>query len=256
MTFKKGIIPWNKGKIGVYKEEVRRRISNTLKGHNVSEQTKERLRIAHKGRKYNKMSESSRKNISNDHRGIKFTEEHKRKIGLATIGRKVSIETRQKIRQGNLGKKYSAETKLKMSKSNKGKHHSPLTEFKKGHKNKHSEETKQKIRNSLLGKHRPEEVKKKLRLATIKYIREVCNNLHPMIGHNEKKILDELENEIGHKIIRQYEIEGYFLDGYVKELNLAIEVDERPKNKERDIERENIIKNKLNCTFMRIKDYD
>jgi hypothetical protein len=30
---------------------------------------------------------------------------------------------------------------------------------------------------------------------------------------------------------------------------------EKPKNKERDIEREKIIKNKLNCELMRIKDY-
>jgi very-short-patch-repair endonuclease len=35
---------------------------------------------------------------------------------------------------------------------------------------------------------------------------------------------DELEKEYGYKIIRQYQVEGYFLDGYVKELKLAIEL--------------------------------
>ena len=72
----------------------------------------------------------------------------------------------------------------------------------------------------------------------------------------EKQLLDELQEEYGYEIIRQYQVEGYFIDGYIKELNLAIEIDEKPKNKERDIERQKIIENKLNCKFLRIKDYD
>ena len=89
-----------------------------------------------------------------------------------------------------------------------------------------------------------------------KYRVFISGGICPMIGHNEKKILDELEEELNYKIIRQYQIEGYFVDGYIKELNLCIEVDEKPKNKERDIEREKIIKEKLNCKFLRIEDYD
>ena len=80
--------------------------------------------------------------------------------------------------------------------------------------------------------------------------------MYPNIGRNEKQILDKLEQQFKYKIIRQYQVEGYFVDGYISELNLCVEVDEKPKNKERDIEREKIIKEKLNCEFLRINDFD
>jgi len=171
------------------------------------------------------------------------------------IGKKISKKGRKNMSEAHKGKKLSEETKSRMSKSKKGIRVSISTEFKKGHKNIHSEETKQKIRLALLGRSRSEETKKKLRMATIKYVKEVCGGLHPMIGRNEKYILDELEGEYGYKIIRQYQVEGYFIDGYIEELKLAIEVDEKPKNKERDFNRQEQIEKKLNCKFLRIKDY-
>jgi very-short-patch-repair endonuclease len=75
-------------------------------------------------------------------------------------------------------------------------------------------------------------------------------------GTHEKQILDELELSIGYKIIRQYAIKGYFLDGYIPELNLVIEIDEEhhKRQKEKDKERENNIKKELNCKFIRIDD--
>ena len=76
----------------------------------------------------------------------------------------------------------------------------------------------------------------------------------PRIGKNETQILNILEEQLGYNILRQYEINGYFLDGYIPELNLVIEVDERPKINERDIRRENEIKNELNCEFLRINE--
>ncbi len=76
--------------------------------------------------------------------------------------------------------------------------------------------------------------------------------LYPCIGHNEKQILDNLEKEISFRILRQYKIKGFFIDGYIPELNIAIEIDERPKNKEKDIERQKIIEDELNCNFLRI----
>lgn len=100
------------------------------------------------------------------------------------------------------------------------------------------------------------EVKKKIRLFMINYVRENCGNILPVIGKNEKQILDKLEIQYGYKILRQYEIEGYFLDGYILELNLAIEIDEdfHENQKERDIQRQATIEKALNCTFLRIKD--
>jgi len=99
--------------------------------------------------------------------------------------------------------------------------------------------------------------RKKLREMAIKRIEKQKFDglpLIPCIGKNEKQILDNLEKEIGYKIIRQYKVCGYFLDGYCKELNLATEVDEsyHKKQKEKDIERENIVKKELNCEFIRI----
>ncbi|HUS51673.1 MAG TPA: NUMOD3 domain-containing DNA-binding protein [Candidatus Paceibacterota bacterium] len=229
-TFKKGQIPWNKGKKGEYKP---------------SNETKLKLSKIAKEKEFGKWMN-----------GKKLSEKTKRKISLANKGKKHSKETKKKMSIASKGRKHSEETKRKMSIAKKGNHNSRGTEFKKGHKFTHSQETKEKIRNKLKGHRVLEETKKKLRLATIKYVREVCGGLHPMIGHNEKRILDELEREIGHKIIRQYQVEGYFLDGYIKELNLAIEVDERPKIEQRDIERQGIIEDKLNCEFLRINDFD
>ena len=65
-----------------------------------------------------------------------------------------------------------------------------------------------------------------------------------------------------YKILRQYKTCGYFVDGYIPELNLAIEVDEQQhldldgNLKQIDVNRENLIKNKLGCKFVRINDYD
>lgn len=184
--------------------------------------------------------------IAGWNKGKQHTEEHKTNLKKAWIkrkekglgispmkGRKQSEEAKQKIRDN---------AKINRNFGCKGK--------------RCTEEKKERIRNSLIGHKYSNESRQKMRKARFEYIKKVCGVICPNIGHNEKQILDKLENELNYKIIRQYEVEGYFLDGYIQELNLAIEVDEKPKNKERDIERQKIIENKLGCKFMRIKDYD
>jgi len=84
---------------------------------------------------------------------------------------------------------------------------------------------------------------------------------YPIIGKKENFILDNLEKQMNIIIIRQFPIDNYFLDGYCIEKNIAFEVDEKHhfkngKRKNKDISRENIIKNKLNCGFIRIKTPD
>ena len=82
------------------------------------------------------------------------------------------------------------------------------------------------------------------------------------IGINEKQILDNYQQKIGYKIERQFSVDNkYFLDGYIRETNTPIEVDELhhfDKNgnlKTENIIRENIIKEKLSCNdFIRLKD--
>jgi len=61
--------------------------------------------------------------------------------------------------------------------------------------------------------------------------------------------------EMNVKVIRQYECAGYYIDGYIPEKKLAIEVDEIPKTSDKQIRREAIITERLGCAFMRIKDY-
>jgi len=78
----------------------------------------------------------------------------------------------------------------------------------------------------------------------------------PKFGNNETKILDEIELEKGIKLERQYFIGGKFIDGYDSLNNIAYEVDEKYHKISRiqDIIRENIIKEKIDCDFIRIKD--
>lgn len=102
------------------------------------------------------------------------------------------------------------------------------------------------------------EAKQKCRIKRIEYIKRTCPGFIPLIGKYEKQILDELQNKIGFSIKRQFYINGYYLDGYCQELNLAIEVDEpyHYRNnvlRKEDIERQKNIINTLNCNFIRIK---
>jgi len=103
-----------------------------------------------------------------------------------------------------------------------------------------------------------EENRTKVRTALLKYIKENnCGAFNYMIGKNEKEILDDIEEKQNIKIERHYEICGFIVDGYCKELNIAFEVDEsyHKYQKEKDKKREEIIKKELNCDFIRINDY-
>lgn len=246
---RKGHPSWNKGKKGIYSEETinkmreARRLRKEKLGYLVSKEAREKISKKLKGKKF---SEEAKKNMKG-HSGVYIrTEENRKNIGKA---RKMLYDDK-KLVHPMLGRRnpHSEEWKQKVSKKNKGSHL--------------SEEVKLRMKTEKRGIYGrknfkfSEESKKKMRIARVEYIKKICGYIHPNIGNNEKQILDKLEGETGYKILRQYKVEGYFLDGYIQELNLAIEVDERPKNKERDIEREKLIKNKLCCEFMRIKDYD
>jgi len=161
-------------------------------------------------------------------------------------------------KKGMTGKRHREETIKKMGiaqKNNpytikKGQHFSFKTEFKKGNpkpKNAYSFKKGQKL---------TEETKRKQRESAFEYAKKIANIICPRVGKNEKIILDKLEGELNHKIVRQFKVCGYFLDGYISELKLAVEVDEKPKDRDKDVERENIIKKELDCNFLRIKDYD
>lgn len=155
-----------------------------------------------------------------------------------------------KIHLGNI---QTQETKDKISKSQikRLKDHPEIKERIYTNKDRNK-----KISLSKMGDLNPSkrpEVREKQREIRNRQILELGGG--PNIGKDETQILDELELSLGYKIERQYSVCGYFTDGYIPELNLVIEIDEHPKIKERDIRRQNEIKSKLNCSFIRIPTY-
>lgn len=192
------------------------------------------------------ISEEQRKKISESMKGRKLSEEHKAKLRESMKG----------INTWTKGSKVSEETKKKLSKIRKGKKRKPF-----------SDETKAKMKQAKLdnptnywkGKKRPahsEETKAKMRQSAFEYAKSICCIIYPRIGRNEKSILDAIEKEMNVEILRQHECLGYFIDGYIPKMKIAIEVDEKPKNTDKDIEREKLLTEELGCRFIRIKDYD
>lgn len=91
---KKGDISWNKGKTGIYSEEVLKKLSESHKGKKVSDDTKEKIS----------------KNNSRYWQGKERSEETKRKISASKKGSIPWIK----------GKKHSEATRKKLSESHKG----------------------------------------------------------------------------------------------------------------------------------------
>ena len=112
-----------------------------------------------------------------------------------------------------------------------------------------AQERKIKISNTLKGHSVSNKTRNKIRKSISKHVEKVGG---PRLGKHETQILDELELLIESPIIRQFPVKGYFVDGYDKQNNIVFEVDEKPKIKDKDLYRENLIKNELNCEFMRI----
>ena len=96
----------------------------------MSDETKEKLRIANTGKKRSEETKQKLREMKGEKAswyGRKHSDETKEKISKAHIGKIVSDETREKQRQNNLGensvwygKKHSNATKKKMSDSSKG----------------------------------------------------------------------------------------------------------------------------------------
>ena len=100
--------------------------------------------------------------------------------------------------------------------------------------------------------------KEKVRVGILRYIKSKgCGSYKYIIGKNEKEILDKVEQVKNIEIKRHCEICGYVVDGYCKDLNIVFEIDElyHKYTKEKDNKREKIIRDKLNCKFIRINDY-
>ena len=206
------------------------------------------------------MSEDQKKKIGAGNRGKIRSLETRIKISTAGIGRSIrhTEEWNKKISESNKGKKRSEETKAKMRHPHSEEHNQHISESNKGNGLgvPRSEEVRKKISDGLKGKHLSEEHKKKVRLGKIRWIEKT--RVIMSVGKKESAILDECEQLYGMKIERQYRVAGYFLDGYIPEINIAIEVDE-PRHhksdgtlKDRDVRRQQNIEKELKCDFIRI----
>lgn len=166
-------------------------------------------------------------------KGYKHTKEAKRKISEASKGNKSGFK------KGN----------IPWNKGLKGLHHSPSTEWKKGNT------PWNKGKKNIFSK----EARRKMSLSHFNHLRKYgyTNNFGPNIGTHEKSILDHFEKLFNYPIERQYQVDGFFIDGYCKPLKLAIEIDENyhyqnQKQYNYDRFRENIIKDIVGCSFLRI----
>ena len=220
MKFKKGYIPWNKGKIGLY---------------NCSEETKRKLSLINKGKAKPKVSKTMKRLFKEGklkpwNKGL--TKENDERINIMSNklnGRKCTEETRRK--RSKTMKRLFKEGKLKIP-SMEGKHHSKETKNKIGlaHKGfKHSEETKIKMvlnnngwfrfkKGHTLnsGKNHPN-YGKHLSKETIKKIKE----------SRAKQILPKKDTSIEVKIqnfLRQLGIE-FFTHQYMKDIEHSYQCD-------------------------------
>lgn len=226
------------------------------------------------------------KKIVDRKKGYHLTKEHRLNISRSNKKIKHTVEWNRKVSQSNLGKQVSGETKLNMSDAQKlrftdkknhpmyGKHFTKESRKKMSDSHKKPRPyrrgipfSKEARRNmSLAKKGKPgtrlgcitsQETKYKQRISRQRHILKTGNI---KLGKHEKQLLDELEKLFNYKIIRQYPVDGYFIDGYIKELNLAIEIDEKHHFvedgiwKTKDLERACNIDDILHCRWLRIRD--
>jgi len=76
-------------------------------------------------------------------------------------------------------------------------------------------------------------------------------------GLREKSALDTIEQLLGIKLIRQFQVGGFRIDGYDANNKIAYEIDEEQHNTKKhsqaDILRQKFIEEQLQCKFVRIK---
>ena len=174
--------------------------------------------------------------------GKHHTEETKRRISEKQRG--ISKPMKEETRLSMIGRKLSDSHKLNISSSLKG--------------HKTTDEAKLKISQKIKGIKRSENTKEKLRINTINLIKKLgvsriynpkacqfIDNFGKKCGYNFQHALNGGEVSVG----------GYYLDGYDKDKNVVFEYDEikheHGKRKEKDLEREKRIIDKLKCEVIR-----
>ena len=121
-----------------------------------------------------------------------------------------------------------------------------------------------KIKDYWEGKHLPEEMKEKQRIGAINYIKRTKGDCKPRYSIKACKYINKLNEKNNWHLQHaenggEFQIGGYFVDGYDKDLNIVFEYDESRHYKDwrnneltdKDINRQNFIISKLNCEFWR-----
>lgn len=129
--------------------ETRKKISDSKKGHVLSEESRKKISEKNKGKK-------------SPWKGMTHSEETRKKISEKTKGRTPwnkgghqTEEAKEKNRQAHLGKKHTEEARKKIGESHKGMRHTEEARRKMSEKHKGrivSEETRRKISKSQIGK--------------------------------------------------------------------------------------------------------
>ncbi|MGL4801979.1 MAG: hypothetical protein ACRC18_06910 [Cetobacterium sp.] len=92
------------------------------------------------------------------------------------------------------------------------------------------------------------------------YFKHESNRIRNIMKRKENRFLDSLSiiiNEFNLSIIRQYKVLSYRIDGYIPELNIAIEYDEnghKSYSYENHELRQLEIEKELGCKFIRVTD--
>jgi hypothetical protein len=127
---------------------------------------------------------------------------------------------------------------------------------------KRSEETRKRMSESLRGRKLTDEHRKNCRLSAIKRIKKTKGQIQPNYNPNAIPIILQEAKELGITDLQhaenggEYQVCGYFVDGFSKEKNIVIEYYEPfHKNQvERDERRKNEIIKGLGCGFIEISE--
>ena len=145
--------------------------SKALKGRKLSNETKEKIRQGHLGKKYKPMSEKGKENIRQAQLGKKLSEEHKQKISKSNKGKIISEEQRLassiRMKEHNCMSNPEVVEKMKQSlkRTQKERTAKRLATMKERYPDglKQTEESNRKRSDALKGKPKSEETKQKMR---------------------------------------------------------------------------------------------
>ena len=188
--------------------------------------------------------------------GKRKANEMKKKLSLLIKERKKGIKL------GSLEERYGKEVSEKIK--NIYQIHNVLRDiFKYNGPVLKTEFLKNNIVKEKLGHYNTIRTQLKLKGLTLDNIAKEMNvqfkQLERRIGTNESQLLEQyhMNNNLQDEpFVNQFPVAGKFIDRYYTNLNVAVEIDElhHKRQQVQDIIRENKIKEKINCEFIRIKD--